>query len=79
MVLMSFLKASLPYFEVAWAILLIITILLQQKGTGLSSAFGGSDGNIYRTKRGLEKGLFISTIVLAVLFLLFALLHLLIK
>ena len=75
---MSFLRSSLPYFEVGVAILFIITVLMQQKGTGLSSAFGG-EGNIYRTKRGLERILFISTIILATLFLLLAFLILLIK
>lgn len=47
--------------------LLILFILLQAKGSGLGSAFGG-EGNIYRTKRGLEKGLFILTIITAVIF-----------
>ncbi|NTU69901.1 preprotein translocase subunit SecG, partial [bacterium] len=46
---------------------LIIFILLQAKGSGLGAAFGG-EGNIYRTKRGLEKGLFILTIIVAIIF-----------
>lgn len=49
------------------SIFLIITILLQQRGTGLSGAFGG-EGNVYRTKRGVEKILFYATIVFAVFF-----------
>ncbi len=49
------------------SILLVIAILLQNRGTGLGSTFGGS-GGVYLTKRGLEKKLFIATIVLAVLF-----------
>lgn len=49
------------------SILLIVAILLQNRGTGLGSAFGGS-GGVYLTKRGLEKKLFIVTIILAVLF-----------
>jgi len=48
--------------------LLIITILLQQRGTGLSGAFGG-EGNVYFKKRGAEKIIFIATIVLSVLFI----------
>ncbi|RJQ36667.1 preprotein translocase subunit SecG [Candidatus Parcubacteria bacterium] len=52
---------------VVTAVLLIAAILLQQRGTGLSTAFGG-DGTVYRTKRGLEKGIFFATIVLAILF-----------
>ncbi len=46
---------------------LITLILLQSSQGGLGSAFGGSEG--YRTKRGAERGIFIGTIVLAVLFL----------
>lgn len=49
-------------------VLLIITILLQQKGSGLGAAFGG-EGNVYTTRRGAEKVIFISSIVLSVLFL----------
>ena len=55
------------YIHIGVAILLGTAILLQQKGAGLSTAFGG-EGGFYRTKRGFEKVLFISTIVLAVLF-----------
>jgi len=55
-------------FQVVVACLLITAILLQQRGAGLSSAFGG-ESNVYRKKRGFEKILFISTIVLAVLFI----------
>jgi protein translocase SecG subunit len=50
------------------AILLILSILLQNQGSGLGEAFGGSN-SVYLTKRGLEKKLFVATIVLAVLFL----------
>ncbi len=53
--------------QIIISILLIIVILLQNRGTGLGSAFGGT-GGVYLTKRGLEKKLFIATIVLAVLF-----------
>jgi preprotein translocase subunit SecG len=47
--------------------LLTASILMQARGAGLSSAFGG-EGNVYRTKRGVEKALFQATIVLAILF-----------
>ena len=53
--------------QIISAVLLIVTILLQQRGVGLGSAFGG-EGAIYRTKRGLEKGIFIATIVFAIIF-----------
>jgi preprotein translocase subunit SecG len=50
------------------AVLLVIVILLQSRGSGLGSAFGG-EGNVYRTKRGVEKYLFILTIILSIIFL----------
>jgi protein translocase SecG subunit len=50
------------------AILLILAILLQNKGAGLSNIFGGGGGSVFQTKRGLEKKLFISTIVLSIIF-----------
>ena len=68
----------LLWLQIAVSVLLVTAILLQQKGVGLGAAFGGS-GQIYRSKRGLEKGLFIGTIILAVLFVVIALLHLIIK
>jgi len=62
----------LNILQIIISVLLIVCILIQQRGTGLSSAFGG-EGNIYRTKRGLEKYLHIFTIFLATIFLLTAL------
>lgn len=53
--------------EITTAALLTLTILLQAKGAGLGAVFGG-EGNVYRTKRGAERVLFVSTIVLGVLF-----------
>ena len=58
--------------QIVVSILLIGAILLQQRGTGLSATFGG-EGNVYRTKRGLERIIFIATIVLAILFFAIAL------
>ncbi len=47
--------------------LIIIFILLQQREGGLSTVFGG-EGSVYRSKRGIAKGLHYLTIILAVLF-----------
>lgn len=60
----------LPYLNIIQIIVsatLIVLVLLQAKGGGLSSIFGG-EGAVYRTKRGLEKTLFNITIVIAVVF-----------
>lgn len=50
------------------AILLIVTILLQSRGAGLGSAWGGG-GQLYGTRRGVEKVLFRATIAIAALFI----------
>ena len=60
--------------QIIIAVLLITAILLQARGSGLGAAFGG-EGNVYRTKRGLEKSLFIFTIILAIIFLSIALIN----
>lgn len=60
--------------QIVVSLLLIIGILMQQRGGGLSSVFGG-DGSVYRTRRGVERIIFISTIMLAVLFFLTAFLN----
>ncbi|MDO8522941.1 MAG: preprotein translocase subunit SecG [bacterium] len=64
--------------QIAISALLIIVILLQQKGVGLGSTFGGS-GQIYRSKRGLEKILFWGTCALSALFIILALTNLIVK
>ncbi len=57
----------LNIIQIIVSIALIIIIMLQAKGGGMGSAFGGSAG-IYRTKRGIEKTMFNATIGLTVLF-----------
>ena len=58
--------------QVVAAILLMTAILLQNRGAGLGGIFGGG-GGVYLTKRGLEKKLYIATIVLAIIFFLLSL------
>ncbi|MBI4215367.1 MAG: preprotein translocase subunit SecG, partial [Parcubacteria group bacterium] len=53
--------------QIILATLLVGLVLLQGKGVGLSQVFGGT-GNIYRTKRGAEKFLHITTIIVSLLF-----------
>lgn len=53
--------------QIILGMILSAVILLQSKGTGLGSTFGGDMG-FYGTKRGAEKMLFIFTIVITVLF-----------
>ena len=60
----------LQIVQIIVAILLIVVVLMQQKGAGLGGIFGGaSGGNAFSSKRGLDKTLHVSTIVLAIIFL----------
>jgi preprotein translocase subunit SecG len=61
--------------QIVVSIALIVLILLQTKGAGLGSLFGGSDTGVYTTRRGLERTMFNVTIVLAVAFFLIAILN----
>lgn len=54
--------------QIVSAIILIVLVLLQRRGVGLGAAFGG-EGNVYRTKRGLEKNIFYATIIISIIFL----------
>lgn len=63
--------------QIILAILIIMTILIQQKGTGLGGTFGG-EISFYRTKRGAEKMLFYITIGLVILFILSSIIGLII-
>lgn len=53
--------------QLVLSILLIIAVLMQQRGSGMGAAFGGG-GVVYNTRRGVDKILFQITIVISILF-----------
>lgn len=55
--------------QILVSLVLAAAILLQAKGTGLGSTWGGVSSASYRSKRGAEKVLFTTTIILGVVFL----------
>ncbi len=59
--------------QIVVSILLIALILLQERSSGLSGILGGGEGGFYQTRRGLEKAIFWSTIILAAVFAVLAL------
>ena len=63
------LTTILQYVTIGSAVLLMITILLQQRGASLGAGFGGSN-ELYTTRRGIDKNLFEATVVLSVVFIL---------
>lgn len=66
---MQLLQAILPYAEIVLALLLILGIVLQQRGANLGGAFGGDNfASTFYKRRGAEKFLFQATVVIALLF-----------
>jgi len=66
----------LPIAQIVVAAILVVLILLQQRGTALGSAFG-QEGGFYATRRGIQQKIFWVTIVCGALFIILALLNLL--
>lgn len=60
--------------QIIIAVMLIVVVLTQTKGSGFSGAFGGDTSSIYRTRRGIERTLFNFTIGLAIVFVALAIL-----
>ncbi|MCJ7804367.1 preprotein translocase subunit SecG [Patescibacteria group bacterium] len=60
------------------AILLITAVLIQARGAGLGEAWGGSS-EFFTSRRGMEKIIFLATIVLAALFLLSSIVSLILR
>jgi len=55
--------------QIILCVAVIIFILLQVRGAGLGSAFGGSSaGSVFKTRRGVERLIFNMTITFVVLF-----------
>lgn len=61
-------KKILLIVQIILSVFLILTILLQVRGSGLGSIFGNVGGEFYRSKRGLEKLLSRATTIIAILF-----------
>lgn len=66
------LQNILTIAQIIVAVLLIASILLQAPEEGLSPVFGGG-GEMYRSKRNVEKFLVISTVVLSILLVILSL------
>ncbi len=62
--------------QIVVSIVLVILILLQERSSGLSGIFGGSSGEFYSKRRGLERLIFFATIGLAIIFAVLSILNL---
>ena len=73
---MEALVPALPYAQITLSILLIVGIVLQQRGATLGGAFGGDNfASTFYKRRGAEKFLFNATIVIAILLVLLAIMN----
>jgi preprotein translocase subunit SecG len=62
----------MTYIEIALVLIaavLVVVVLAQVRGGGLSGIFGGGGESTFRTRRGLERTLFRFTIALIVVFI----------
>lgn len=60
-------SSALQILTIVSAILMVAAILLQQRGASLGAGFGAS-GELYTSRRGLDKSLFRATVVIAFIF-----------
>lgn len=58
----------LKYLEVIAGVVVIVTVLMQNRSGGLGSVFGGGGGELYRSKRGLEAVLYNGTVIAGTVF-----------
>lgn len=61
-------QTAVLLIQIILSITMIVILLLQMKGEGLGSAFGG-DSSVYHQRRGIEKTLFNVTVVLSTIFM----------
>ncbi|HUW21898.1 MAG TPA: preprotein translocase subunit SecG [Candidatus Bathyarchaeia archaeon] len=60
-------KQGLIIFQLVISLGLIGLVLLQSKDSGLGSSFGGAES--YHSKKGIERIVYVGTIIFAALFL----------
>lgn len=60
--------ATVQVIQIILATILVVVILMQSRGAGFGGAFG-TQGAVFRTRRGIERYLFRGTVVLAALFI----------
>ncbi len=71
---------ALRVVQIILSITVVIFILLQARGAGLGSAFGGSSaGSVFKTRRGVERLIFNLTVGFVILFALVSLISALVR
>jgi len=60
-------EGIIPIIQITVSVLLVVAVLLQDRGSGTGAIFGGGN-EVFRAKRGPEKTLHYITIALAIIF-----------
>ena len=72
----------LTYLNIALiiiSVLLILSVILQSKGAGLGGLTGADAGTVFTARRGVERTLFWTTIILSALFFILVLVILIVS
>lgn len=73
------LKSSFAFVQIIVALIVLVLILTQSRGSAFSGSFNSDAGSTYRSRRGLEAFVFRLTIAMSALFLLISLIASLIE
>lgn len=71
-------KSALLVVNIIFSVVIVVLILVQGKGAGLGSAWGGG-GEMYSTRRGVEKVILWLTSIAIAVFLIVSLVNLFVK
>jgi len=71
-------KNFLLILNIVFSVLIVVFILIQGRGAGLGSAWGGG-GEMFQTRRGMEKIILWLTSIFIVIFLVVSLINLFVK
>ena len=71
-------KNFLLVLNIIFSVLIVVFILIQGRGAGLGSAWGGG-GEMFQTRRGMEKIILLMTTILIIIFLVVSLINLFVK
>ncbi len=71
-------KNALLFVNIIFSVIIVVLILVQGKGAGLGSAWGGG-GEMYSTRRGVEKVILWLTSIAIAVFLVVSLVNLFVK
>lgn len=71
-------KNFLLILNIVLSVLIVIFILIQGRGAGMGSAWGGG-GELFQTRRGMEKIILWLTTIFIVIFIVVSLINLFVK